>query len=150
MNTLTFKVYYQVNNYSTMKAIRKKWILGATLICFLQACNEQADSGIANETKNTVDTLDIGCLGSYELDLNGNGDTINGVYGKDHIKHGRWITYILRSSETGARAESAKTRRTKSEEGFYNKNKRTGLWKFYNEDGSIKDSVEYRDGVPVE
>ena len=39
--------------------------------------------------------------------------------------------------------------RAKIEEGYYRCNKRTGFWKFYNNDGTLKDSVEYKNDVAV-
>ena len=67
------------------------------------------------------------------------------MFGKDHIKSGHWISYGFTLKKT----VDNKTERVKIEEGYYRNNKKTGFWKFYNEDGTLKDSVEYKDDVPV-
>jgi antitoxin component YwqK of YwqJK toxin-antitoxin module len=35
------------------------------------------------------------------------------------------------------------------EEGRYRQNKRQGYWKLYNRYGTVRDSVEYKNDVPV-
>lgn len=59
-------------------------------------------------------------------------DTVNKTDVNGH-KQGRWII----------------TERIIIEEGSYKDNKREGFWKHYNSDGSIKDSIEYKNDVPL-
>ena len=38
--------------------------------------------------------------------------------------------------------------REKTEEGFYKDNQKTGYWKNYNRNGTLKDSVLFENGIP--
>lgn len=89
---------------------------------------------------------------SYELvRVNQKMDTINLTY--DGQKQGRWLVFkniipkssILPTDNTKI-LQSKIVRRT-MEEGYYKDNKKVGYWKIYNEeDGSLKDSVLFRNG----
>lgn len=127
-----------------MKAI-KLFIIGAATFCFIQSCGSKSEPVAINQGPSAIDTINIGCLGSYDINPSDGKERINQVYGKDHIKDGHWITfgYAITNSVDN------KAGRVKLEEGYYRKNKKTGFWKFYKEDGTIKDSVEYKNDVPV-
>jgi antitoxin component YwqK of YwqJK toxin-antitoxin module len=56
-----------------------------------------------------------------------------------------WITFALAVTKNN----KVKTNKVKIEEGYYRKNKKFGVWKFYNEDGTIRDSVEYKNFIPL-
>lgn len=89
---------------------------------------------------------------SYELRLqNSKMDTFNLTY--DGQKQGKWVVYkdiIPKSSilpSDNSKALQGKIVRRTFEEGLYKDNKKTGYWKYYNEeDGSLKDSVLYSEG----
>lgn len=92
---------------------------------------------------------------SFELrQLNNRMDTFNLMY--DGKKQGKWGVYkdiIPKSSilpSDNSNTLQAKIVRRTLEEGLYKDNKKTGYWKYYNEeDGSLKDSVLYADGEIV-
>lgn len=132
----------------TMKTV-KQFALGTLTLFFIQACSDSKGTVTADQGSNMIDTINMGCLGTYELDFQGSGDTINKIYGEDHIKHGRWVTYALNLSKEKPTTDNAKTIRIKTEEGYYRNNKKVGFWKFYNEDGTLKDSIEYKSDVPL-
>lgn len=137
----------------TLKTI-KFFSIFAVLICFIYACNNKTETQIVEHATTAIDTLNIGCPVSYELNILGNLDTINKVYGKENIKHGHWITFgmIIPKEKRALNSKENSDKniiRAKLEEGFYRNNKKEGFWKFYNNDGSFKDSIEYKNDVVV-
>lgn len=114
----------------------------ALILFFIQACSTKTESVTKNQTTNSTDTLNIGCLSSYDINPSNNQEKINQVYGKDHIKDGHWIIFSV------SKNTNEKINRIKLEEGYYRKNKKIGFWKFYNTDGTLKDSIEYKTTNP--
>ncbi len=127
-----------------MKTI-KLFFAAAGLLCLVQACS---DEPIVKENSNTTDTVNIGCLASYELLPGEKIDTVNKLYGKEKIKHGRWVDYEL--SVQAEKSNTLKTTRVITGMGHYKKNKKEGLWRFFKPDGSLKDSVVYKNDSAVE
>lgn len=120
-------------------------LLIITIAFFLTlACSEKPEIVTLNKT-NIIDTINIGCLGTYDLNPLNTHERINQVYDKQKIKHGHWISFGV----TVTKIADDKVIRTKLEEGYYRFNKKVGFWKFYNEDGSLKDSIEYKNDVAV-
>lgn len=113
------------------------------VLFFIQACSDKTESLTINQTTNSIDTINIGCLGSYDINPSDNKERINQVYGKELIKDGHWIVF---GNTKGA---DEKINRVKMEEGYYRKNKKIGFWKFYNLDGTFKDSIEYKNDKPL-
>ncbi len=116
----------------------KLFTIGTSLLFFILACSNKTESVLINQTTNLIDTLNIGCLGSYDINPANNKEKINQVYGKDQIKDGHWIVFGLTKNT------DKKVSRVKLEEGYYRKNKKVGFWKIYNEGGTLKDSIEYK------
>jgi len=106
----------------------KPFALGAITICMIQACKEPKTNSMEDKYS----------AGSYELNVDGRNDTINMIYA-DGSKEGHWIIKVW-TAETG---------RIKTAEGYYKDNKKEGYWKFFNKDGSLKDSVEYKNDVAI-
>lgn len=48
-----------------------------------------------------------------------------------------------------AKTAKGKIIRNKLEEGYYRFDKKVGFWKFYNEEGTLKDSVEYKNDMSI-
>lgn len=92
---------------------------------------------------------------SYELrQVDQKMDTFNLIY--DGLKQGPWIVYkdiIPKSSillTDNTKTLQGKIVRRTLEEGYYKDNKKEGYWKFYyEEDGSLKDSVLFKNGEIV-
>ena len=112
---------------------------------FIQACDDKIETVDIKQGADSNDTISIGCLGLYDINPSDNKERINQVYSKGGIKDGHWIIFGLNFVKTA----DGKTNRAKIEEGYYRKNKKIGFWKFYNADGTLKDSVEYKNGVLV-
>jgi antitoxin component YwqK of YwqJK toxin-antitoxin module len=133
----------------TMNTI-KLFIFGTFTFCFIQACDDKPKTITEN-------------LGPVET--NGNliykGDTINRQY--NGVRQGHFVVF-----ENGVQRDAAKTESSPSavntevnkqnamsslgipiEEGDYKDGKKQGTWTYYNPDGSIKNTVEYKDDVPV-
>jgi hypothetical protein len=108
--------------------------------CFIHSCQEGSDEKISEG--GSRDTLMDGCLAGFEIVENG--DTINRIYGNNKIRQGHWIIFVLVSRDADSPLVKAKM-----EEGHYHHNKRTGFWKTYNKNGTVRDSSEYRDGALV-
>lgn len=89
-------------------------------------------------------------MGSYELK---GLDTFN-VTDNHGLKQGYWIErgFVVpggkRPNET---MEEMKKRvdQVKLEEGLYKDNKKQGVWKYFHDDGTLKKTTEYKDGVPL-
>jgi hypothetical protein len=114
-------------------------------IFILISCNDTIETVKIEQISNAFDnTMNVGCPGSYEILENG--EYINCRFGKDKIRHGHWITYVLIVPEG---SKTNKMVRAKMEEGYYHWNKRVGFWKIYNQDGTIRDSLEYKNGIAV-
>jgi hypothetical protein len=118
------------------------------LIFFFISCSDTIETlkvvQTPNQKSDEVNILDIGCIVTYETLENG--EEINRVFGKEKVRHGHWITYVLivpKGSTTN------KMVRAKMEEGFYHWNKKVGFWKIYNQDGTVRDSIEYKNGVAM-
>jgi len=75
-----------------MKTI-KRFTFGTVVLFLIQACANKTEAMNIKKDTNTIDTLTIGCLGSYDINPLDNKERINQVYGKDHIKDGHWITF---------------------------------------------------------
>lgn len=133
-----------MTNFKTMKTI-KLFTFGTLFLFFIQACCDEKETVTIKQDTNAIDTLTIGCLGSYDINPSDNKERINQVYGKDRIKDGHFITFGFAVTKNA----DNKTARIKIEEGYYRRNKKVGFWKFYKDDGTIKDSVEYKNDVPV-
>ncbi|MBA2612413.1 MAG: hypothetical protein H0U95_10605 [Bacteroidetes bacterium] len=127
-----------------MKPI-KLFLLGIIALFFIPACTIETVAVAVKEDLNAIDTITTGCLVSYDINPLDNTEKINQVRGKDNIKDGHWITFGFAVTKTN----DNKTNRIKIEEGYYRKNKKIGFWKFYKEDGTLKDSVEYKNDVPL-
>lgn len=94
---------------------------------------------------------------SYELTGPAGKDTVNLMY--DGKKEGRWIvrdhvkvevSLCQDSTHKDAKKHSySKIEYCIVEEGFYKNDKKEGIWKHYNPDGSVKDSVVYKNGEAV-
>lgn len=94
---------------------------------------------------------------SYELMGPDGKDTINFTY--DGKKEGRWIVRDHVKVEVSLCKDSTHKDSKKHsyskieycivEEGFYKNDKKEGLWRHYHPDGSVKDSVFYKNGEPV-
>lgn len=98
---------------------------GAIILLFTFSCSVRSDRK---------------CLNSFEL--GDTGDTINIIDCKG-LQQGHWIiSKVIMTDKTHAKM-------IKIEEGFFRDNKKEGFWKFFNTDGSIKDSLEYKDDVPM-
>jgi len=119
-------------------------IIVIVAFCLTQAGSEKAEIVALNNT-NLVDTINIGCLGTYDLNPLDTSEKINQVYDKQKIKHGHWISFGVSVTKTA----NEKVIRTKLEEGYYRYNMKVGFWKFYNQDGSLKDSIEYKNDIAV-
>ena len=132
----------------------KLFIIGIVIFCFIQACGNRSETVITEQGTNTIDTINIGCLGSYEINVLGNGETINRLYGKERIKQGHWINFefIIPTGKQSFEANENKNKkvaRTKLEEGYYRHNKKEGFWKSYNKYGTLKDSLQYKNDIAV-
>ena len=121
------------------------FLLTTFVLFFLSACTDTTETVTIKQDPNALDTLNLGGLGSYDINPADTKERINQVYGKQHIKEGHWITFGFTASKTG----DNKADRIKIEEGYYRKNKKVGYWKTFNDDGTLKDSVAYQNGVPV-
>lgn len=94
---------------------------------------------------------------SYELIGPAGKDTVNLIY--DGKKEGHWVVKDHVSVEVSLCKDSTHKDSKKHsyrkieycivEEGFYKNNKKEGLWKHYNPDGNVKDSVVYKNGEVV-
>ena len=94
---------------------------------------------------------------SYELSGPAGKDTVNLIY--DGKKEGRWIVRDHVKVEVSLCKDSTHKDSKKNtyskieycivEEGFYKSNKKEGLWKHYHPDGSVKDSVVYKNDEVV-
>jgi antitoxin component YwqK of YwqJK toxin-antitoxin module len=98
-----------------------------------------------------------GSISSYELSGPAGKDTVNLTY--DGKKEGRWVVkehvkVEVSLCKDSTHKETDKHAYTKTvycvtEEGFYKNNLKEGLWVHYDTDGSIKDSVVYKNGEVV-
>ena len=123
----------------------KTFKIGILFLFLMQACGEEHETLTLNQNTNTVDTLVTGCLVSYDINPSDNKERINQVFGIDNIKDGHWITFGLSVTKNS----KVRASKVKIEEGHYRKNKKVGVWKFYNKDGIIRDSVEYKNYIPM-
>lgn len=120
-------------------------------ICCIQACNEKA---------NTVKE-NLGPADNYSCPIVYNGDTINRYY-KD-LKQGHFVLFDKDMERASTKTENAtqvvytEVNKQNSltslgrplEEGDYKDDKKQGAWTYYNTDGSIKTTIEYKNGVAV-
>jgi len=127
-----------------MKTI-KLFTFGTLVLFLIQACADKTEIVTIKQDTNAIDTLTIGCCGSYDINPSDNKEKINQVYGKDRIKDGHWINFDFAVTK----AADNKINRIKIEEGYYRRNKKVGFWKFYKEDGTLKDSVEFKNDAPI-
>jgi hypothetical protein len=124
---------------------------GVAALLLSSACVNEAtmplSAGVAIESE-----LTRGCLGSYELTGENMRDTINRVYGFG-VKDGHWIdfAYFVKGTKPGP-APSGKAVngmiRVKLQEGWYNNNRKTGVWRTYDQDGTVIDSVYFKSEFP--
>lgn len=129
----------------------KLFILGTLTFCFIQACNNKP---------NTI-SENLGPADNYGCPIVYNGDTINRYY--KGVKQGHFVlfdndvqrnTALTKSPPEAVYTEVNKQNSLTSpgkplEEGDYKDGKKQGTWTYYNSDGSIKNTVEYKDDVPV-
>lgn len=123
--------------------------ISSVLILFLaSSCEDDLQEEKKESYINMGDTINAGCLSSYEINYAGANDTINRTYGNKNIKEGHWIFFGLsnRSDKTSTAPQLANV---KLAEGYYKKDKKEGVWKFYKDDGSLKNSIEYKNDVQV-
>jgi antitoxin component YwqK of YwqJK toxin-antitoxin module len=116
--------------------------------CEEDSHEDKTEVAIIQTPLNLADTLNMGCLSAYEINYAGNKDTINRTYGDKKIKDGYWIIFGLSNSSEKS-STVPQLARIKLADGYYKKNKKEGFWKFYKEDGSLKDSVEYKNDVQI-
>lgn len=128
---------------------KQKWFLAVIITIVIMACHEQNKDEGNKEWEASVATS---ALCSYELAGPAGKDTIN-CLDCDGRKQGHWIVtkYIVHKSPDTLRPhEKEEPIPTIVEEGFYKDDKKEGVWKYYNkEDGSLKDSVVYKNGEIV-
>jgi len=141
---LLMYIWYRHKFEWEMKTI-KIFTIAIFSIFISQACTDATE--VLNTQKDTTntDTITRGCLASYELNPEDNNEKINQVYNKDKVKEGHWMNFEFVLTEN----TKMKTTRIKTEEGYYRKNKKEGFWKFFKKDGTIADSVEYSNNLPV-
>jgi len=103
----------------------------------------------ACENKSKTEVAKI--LPQYQLTENK--DTLNYV-DINGLKQGHWIMYetaptnlnisVAKSPDTsGKEQEISFSGLLKTEEGYYKNDKRTGYWKHFAKDGTVKDSVKF-------
>ena len=119
-------------------------LLFLTALSFFYSCDDQPEPVVAQQD-SVITELNRGCPNS-SYEVLANGDTVNKSYGNEKIKEGHWITFVL----INRNPNDKKIEKCRMEEGYYKNNKKTGFWILYNRDGSVRDSVEYRDDVLVE
>jgi antitoxin component YwqK of YwqJK toxin-antitoxin module len=132
-----------------MKTV-KLFIFGGATFCIIQACNNNSNTSTEKQGSKWPEV-------SFELYKD---DTIN--LNIDGIKQGHWIIFENSIQNNTAYTKSAPThseedQQPKSltglgsplEEGYYKDGKKQGFWKYYNVDGNLKDSVEYKDDQVV-
>jgi hypothetical protein len=118
----------------------KLFTLGTIVFFFIQACSDKPKT-------ETAEKMGRGCFDIYELNVLDNHDTINRQYG-DGTKEGHWIIYAWIDPKEKAVGEN-NPGRSKITEGYYKDNKKEGFWKSFNKDGTLNDSVEYKNDFPV-
>lgn len=105
---------------------------------------------------NTTSNEQKKCYASYELTgPEGKLDTMN-LIDCEKKKQGKWVlikpVIFKNSISPSDTKESIKKKLVyiTVEEGYYKDDKKTGYWKYYNlDDGSLKDSVLYKNGEEV-
>src|ERR1043165_938531 len=124
-----------------------------SLTCLLisTACVNEAtmplSAGVVIESE-----LTRGCLASYELAGENLRDTVNRVYGFG-VRHGHWITYgyYVKGAKPGP-APNGKNEngmiKVKLQEGWYNNNRKVGIWRTYDQDGTVIDSTSFKSEFP--
>lgn len=127
----------------------KLFTFGTIAIFLLQACNDSPKT--VREYLAPVET---------NGNLIYNGDTINRQY--NGIRQGHFVLFenvvqrdsALSKNSLGAVNTEVNKQNTMLsfgrplEEGYYKDGKRQGTWTYYNPDGSIKNTVEYKDDLP--
>lgn len=122
-----------------------KIILIPILLFILISCNSKKEEhGPLNTGIGSAPVSEKGCLESFETV---NGERINKTMG-NNIKDGHWIHYEF-VIPTAKKNKDSKVVRAKMQEGYYKENKKEGFWKFFNTDGTLKDSVEYKNDKPI-
>lgn len=129
-----------------MKTLKSILALTITLL-FIQSCGQ----------KNSIDKKDIvyqgGQSGLSSYEINGR-DTIN-VTDNSGFKQGHWVVFGFvipggkRPNETKEEMAN-RAQHVMLEEGMYKDNKKQGTWKYYNQDGTLKNTIEYKDDVPAQ
>jgi hypothetical protein len=149
--TLDFSFVHLINQTKNlMKSLKAIFIL--TTFTFIFSCGQKdcdkgeiVYSGVQVSSPNTAPS-------SYEIDVTGH-DTINWT-DNNGLRQGRWIVRDLvipggkRPNETKEEMAS-RAQRVKFEEGRYKDGKKQGVWKYYNQDGTTKETIEYKDDIPV-
>lgn len=125
----------------------KKLVLLHLFVFFILSCNDGSKKKNNNYNKDKIHLQ--GCLQTYEIDPQRLHDTLNKIY-EGGIKQGHWLYYELAVKKT-AQGEVIKgsSYRTIVEDGYYINNKKEGYWKFYHKDGTLKDSVEYKNDIAI-
>ncbi len=130
-------------------SFNSKWyhiLVFSGIVSVLMCCN--SDSSITNNSKSIKannEIQDHGCLASYELSQYG--DTVNRTFA-DGTKHGHWIHYefiydSMKMNHQGDPNQGSRIGKYKYQEGEYTYGEKTGLWKTYDKEGHILDSLVY-------
>lgn len=124
---------------------------GTMTLCFIQACSNKPTEGTEN----------LGPADNYGCPIVYNGDTINRSY--KGVKQGHFVLFDTdvqrNTSHTKSPPEAVYTEVNKQnsltspgkpvEEGDYKDGKKEGTWTYYNSDGTIKNTIEYKDDIEV-
>lgn len=123
-----------------------KLLSSVTALLFICSCGD----------KSKVESQKL--TSTYEI--NGS-DTINFTDDRG-LKQGRWVIFdsppqnnsgFTKSPPDNQEAQPQKSLtknwRTSLEDGHYKDSKKQGVWTYFNDDGTVKNTVEYKDDVPV-
>lgn len=105
--------------------------------CLTMACTP--NNAHPKQQSNPASNPDSGsdCLATFEYNPFNPSEKINQEFGKQRNKYGHWIHLALTPNK------NQRLKKIKLAEGYYQNNVRVGTWKFYREDGTLKDSVNY-------
>jgi hypothetical protein len=117
------------------------------MLCFILAWNNKSKTESAASPTKLIRS-EMGCYLPFELNPLGNNDTINRMC-YEGTKAGHWIVFqwIIPNGKQPLGAAVSPVR-AKLEEGYYLSNKKEGFWKFYKTDGTLRDSIEFKNDEP--